>query len=178
MIVWVSEGGRPDWQRLATPCNQVGMFSTSLDGLFWLMCGDVSGAGNSNKALFVSSDQGKTWKIRSATAFFFSDPLTPTPPAEWPLMFDGYLDRMLPLSKDEVLVALDRYGMIKSADGGRNWDTVIGGDATGGEPFEWKIARGAGQYEIWAAEESLLFRSVDRGKSWKQIHYPASTGAH
>lgn len=173
--MWVSDGSGSGWKKLTIPNCEVAAFSLSPDGIFWLLCGDGLGAGSQPKAIYVSSDQGKTWELRSANG-----PGTwsssPTPSSASPLVLSGYISDLLALSKDEALVGLSRDTLHLSTDGGREWKEAIPLTASSTEEFlSWWLVRKPGSDELWAAASGwpspgLLFYSTDRGQSWNQIN--------
>ena len=172
MALWSSDGSGSGWKKLATPCHMDGLFSLSPDGQFWLECGILFSGADEAKGIYVSSDQGATWELRSASGGL----IEATPPSDHPLQVFGNVTGLLALSKEEALIGLSHDTLYLSLDEGRDWEGVIppfGPD----DPVDiagWRLVRKPGSDEIWAAAStqplsSWLFRSTDRGHSWSKI---------
>jgi photosystem II stability/assembly factor-like uncharacterized protein len=97
------------------------------------------------KGIFKSTDQGKTWKH---------------------VYNDGWVIRMV--ESEGVLICTNEHGILRSTDGGEHWDVVV---SEGGVGIEAEVIKG-GFAAITYNTESETRRvriSMDAGKTWQAI---------
>ncbi|MCL4559632.1 MAG: hypothetical protein M1281_03325 [Chloroflexi bacterium] len=172
-FLWSSAGSGP-WKKIDTPCQKAAQerLSISPEGQYWLLCGGDPSAGAEGKTVYVSTDQGQTWELRSTTDF---GQLTGTPtlsPGSQPLPIYGYTDDLLALSKNEALMGLGRSIVYLITDGGQKWEAVMPIDeANPGGNSGWSIVRNPGSNEVWASVGTALLRTTDLGLTWNRVKY-------
>ncbi|HEX2910924.1 MAG TPA: YCF48-related protein [Chloroflexia bacterium] len=162
-LIATSDGGK-SWKELSNPCSPGQGASTEIlsalsGGQLWLICGGIPGAGNQQKVLFHSLDNGQHWEAlkpeglgtygylqASRESFVFTSPV------------QGWL-------------VLDRYTLLSTADGGKNWQPAL--DYNRVNPGD----RGIGPLYFegqhgWLGAGPLIYRTADTGKTWQAVALP------
>ena len=175
LLVTVDDGR--SWARRRAPCT-IGIVSLrSPDGTtVWALCGGGGGAGSGPKAVYMSSDAGRTWDERANNLS--------TPPVGV-ISAGGYASSLAVTRGGVGLIGSSRAGVIRSDDGGRTWRDV-GAASTclldlNGVSELWFLSSGDG----WALEENsdggpqcpLLVRTTDGGLTWRAAGAPLGWSA-
>lgn len=177
-IAYTPDAGRT-WETRPDPCPSYFDFgeqiaASSTDDL-WLVCASQGSAGAQGKALYRSTDGGRSWTLTAAAN---AQVLTSNVslPAGGGLPVGGYLapyslghENMAILSSTTALLFPARSGVFETTDGGRTWHPVpslalagSSGAATGTVVFSdathgWVSSLGVG-----------LWRTTD-GDTWTQV---------
>jgi photosystem II stability/assembly factor-like uncharacterized protein len=101
-------------------------------------------AGDMQQGLFVSADEGKTWK---------------------PILQAGLMGLAVNPTEPERIVATGP-GILLSTDGGRNWDQVLPVEAGAG-PVAWAPSSPKIAYVV--GFDQTLYRTDDGGATWRPV---------
>jgi photosystem II stability/assembly factor-like uncharacterized protein len=155
-----SRDGGKSWQPLASPCPRFASFSAAVDlvtpTLGWIVCAGQPGVGQQLKAVYRTSDAGRTWRrlsgALSGSGYVYGASFAP----------DGF-----------GLVWEGRGTLYVTRDGGGHWtakpkvalpevDFGAGGVAFSG---------GRGLLALWRGNGSeRLFTTRNFGRSWQLTH--------
>lgn len=158
-LVSTRNSGRT-WQSLRSPCPRFASFSAAVElvtpRMAWIVCAGQPGAGQQLKAVYRTSDAGRTWRRRSGA-----------------LSGSGYVYGASFATDGFGLVWEGRGTLYVTRDGGRRWtakpkvalpevDFGAGGVAFSG---------GRGFMALWGGNRSeRLFTTRNFGRSWKLVH--------
>lgn len=159
------------WSLRPMPCNHAGFSALSVDLVaytatdLWLFCASQPGAGLQAKAVFRSTDGGRTWRLVSRSSTLGTASRT-----VGTLTVGGYVSNAAVTSARGAWLALFRDTLIHTSDGGRTWRPAIpinvadpGGSGVG--PIQFVDARHG-----WLLSfPTLLFRTVNGGRSWQKV---------
>lgn len=160
ILVRTADGGAT-WQALPDPCGPGTQFDplASLDGsTVWMACGGEPGAGSEAKQIYTSTDGGLSWNLKASAGL--------DPPSPGGLPGVGYVSELALGSARTGFLALSRYGLAASGDGGATWRGLGAWDGAGGN-FDalWFVDASHG----WAAACDGLHRTTDGGATWSLI---------
>lgn len=170
-LLATSDGGRT-WRRRAGPCRQAISFGALIDlvtpNLGWLVCLGQPGAGNEEKAVFRTTDGGRSWRAGAAAVNY------PRPNVRGGLGSYGY--------PEGVAFAADGFGILwetrgtlyVTRDGGTHWhaepkvarpemDFGRGAAAFAGGRGLVLLGRGGGL-------PARLLATNDAGRTWHLVH--------
>jgi photosystem II stability/assembly factor-like uncharacterized protein len=166
-----SDGGRT-WRTRASPCPQAVANSALVDlvtpRLGWLVCLDEPGAGNQQKAVFRTTDGGRSWRAGADTIFF------PRRRVHGGISSYGYPNGIA-FARDGFGILWEGRGTLYvTRDGGRLWAAeprvarpeIDFGRATAAFPGGRALVllgRGGGP-------PSRLLASADHGRTWRTVH--------
>ena len=160
MLVKTTDGGAT-WQALPDPCGPGTEADplASLDGVtVWMACAGQPGAGSQAKQLYVSANGGRSWALKASVG------LTTAGPGG--LTSSGYVSKLALSSATTGFLALSRYGLAASSDGGTTWRGLGAWDGAGGNFWAlWFVDASHG----WAAACDGLHRTTDGGATWSLI---------
>ena len=114
-----SDSGRT-WTRLSLPCAR---FDSAAGPSFlderngYLVCGGQPGAGMQEKALYVTSDGGNTWTVRSGTYVLHPNPRRTVPGSGYANGLEFHTARL-------GLLSAARGGIFRTQTGGLTWRLV------------------------------------------------------
>lgn len=149
------DGGK-NWQVQANPCAKRGgaearLAAANPQNLF-IVCAGQPGAGQQPKYLFSSGDSGQSWQERGTMAGTFS----------------GYLGSFTASAPGKLWLALTRYTLLSSADGGLNWEAALPIEKA--NPSNGRIGPVifADALHGWfAADQGRIFYTLDGGATWQ-----------
>ncbi|MEX2645697.1 MAG: hypothetical protein WD249_05495 [Gaiellaceae bacterium] len=101
-------------------------------------------AGEMQQGLVVSDDDGKTWR----------------------LTLEAGLMGLAVNPSDPELILATGPGILRSTDGGRNWDQVLPLEQGAG-PVAWAPSEPATAYVV--GFDRTLYKTTDRGESWQPV---------
>lgn len=160
----VTHDGGQTWQTLAQPEGDVKsiFFRTLLEG--WLLAGTQPGAGSQPKAVYHTTDGGRTW-VRLAASREWDQ----TVGQDGGITDSGYLGPMVFTTPRDGWIASARGGLLHSADGGKTW-TPAPIDA-----HYFVDVHFADPRDGWALsiEDPGLWATSDGGKTWRSIALPS-----
>jgi photosystem II stability/assembly factor-like uncharacterized protein len=153
------------WHALPIPCGSQGPIGDILAALgrhhLWAFCGSVPSAGWQLKTVDRSDDGGRHWRLVSASG---TDGLNN-------ISGSGYMNSAVLSSPSSAWLALGRGTLLYTADGGRTWREAI--------PYARANPLDGGVGPVFFLDSrhgwlfsspSLLFRTVDAGRHWQEIH--------
>jgi photosystem II stability/assembly factor-like uncharacterized protein len=127
----------------------------------WAACGGQPSAGNEEKAVYLSTDGGTSWSLRSGASLGDGSTSVGSLPGY------GYVGPIDALSPTRAYMALGRLGIVFSTDGGSKWQpTSTAAVASGG---------GGGTVDFvdathgWALYSPLGFWRSTGGSAWKAL---------
>jgi len=170
-LLATSDGGRT-WRRGASPCRQAVSFGALIDlvtpSLGWLVCLGQPGAGNEDKAVFRTTDGGRSWRAGASEVTY------PRPNVHGGLESYGY--------PEGVAFAADGFGILwetrgtlfVTRDAGSHWhaepkvarpeiDFGRGAAAFAGGRGLVLLGRGGGL-------PARLVATNDAGRTWRLVH--------
>jgi photosystem II stability/assembly factor-like uncharacterized protein len=127
----------------------------------WAACGGQPSAGNEEKAVYLSADDGLSWSLRSAASMGNGEVNKGKLPGY------GYIGPIDALSPTRAYMALGRLGVVFSTDGGRTWQvtsTTSVGEASGGGTVDFVDSTHG-----WALYSPLGFWSTTGGSLWTAL---------
>jgi hypothetical protein len=170
-LLATSDGGRT-WRRRASPCTQAIASAALIElvtrRLGWIVCLGQPGAGNQAKAVFSTTDGGRTWRAGAA--------VVPFPPRNVHRGIEGYgYPQGIAFAADGFGVLWESRGTLYvTRDGGTNWL---------GEPklarSEIDFGRGAVAFPDGRGLVLLgrggglparLLTTDDAGRTWRLVH--------
>jgi photosystem II stability/assembly factor-like uncharacterized protein len=166
--MWFTANGGRSWANRSIPCpipSNSALLSLAPNSTLIAVCASQPSAGNQEKSVLSSSNEGATWTVTSSCSGSGcnKDPLTP-----------GYVGGIDAASADTVYLYGERSSLRVSHDGGAQWQTVhplIGDDAGGSEQAVFfnpsdgivlaESSRNGGAPTLWTTR--------DGGTSWKTV---------
>jgi hypothetical protein len=138
------ERALPHWH--GRPCSVPSGIATANPRVWWFLCIGGAGAGSSAKALFRTTDAGRTWTIMSAVDSITEPQRRGAIPLTEP-------DALAAGSSSRLWLALT-FGLAESADAGTTWQSTRSvntqGDAATFNVLSstqaWLVASGAGMW--------------------------------
>ncbi len=127
----------------------------------WAACGGQPSAGNEEKAVYVSADDGLSWSLRSAASMGTGEINKGKLPGY------GYIGPIDALSPTRAYMALGRLGVLFSTDGGSTWQvtsTTPVGEASGMGSVDF-----ADSTHGWALYSPLGFWKTTGGSVWTAL---------
>lgn len=172
MVTRATSNGGHTWTRAVRHgCGRFTTLATARsDGSVWLGCGSEHGlASSQHKEIFVSTDGGRTFALRSRSA----DPFRPREQRQDPignLTQAGSLYGLQPVSQKIAYAEFFKgLGVAKTVDGGRTWRRLRPFAYGDGALFAGIAAHGD---RIWAAHFARgLFVSAD-DRRWRHVLGP------
>ncbi|MBI3750840.1 MAG: hypothetical protein HY263_04175 [Chloroflexi bacterium] len=163
-----SDGGQT-WSALAgSPCATIGWpvavsFVSSTHG--WIGCRGEEGAGQGEKGVVETSDDGRSWSTRSAARFDGSQVGT--------IAGSDYLIGLSMRASGVGIAWEGRGGTMRSVDGGRTWLPIPpGGTDAGPIPYgAWAATDHDWFVVMWDGnlQATTLWASHDAGKEWRSV---------
>jgi hypothetical protein len=127
-------------------------------------------AGAQDKSIFVSTDGGRTFALRSRSA---DPPVVPPDQREPPignLTWDGSLYDLAPVSQTVAYAGFYKgLGVAKSVDGGRTWRHLRPFPYGDGAQYAG-LSVAAGQ--VWAAHIALGLYVSSEDRTWRHVLEP------
>ncbi|TSC95418.1 MAG: BNR repeat-containing glycosyl hydrolase [Parcubacteria group bacterium Athens1014_10] len=153
-----------------------GRLLRSLDyGKSWLVLNDFGNSieqilinkNNSNiiytatisKGFYKSADQGKSWEDLTKDLKFSG-----IKKFKW-VVFDS--------TKDDALIIATKYGLLKTDNGGKNWQEINLLTLPGKVDILCLAINPFDANEIYYGTKEALFKTIDKGKTWKTISLPS-----
>jgi hypothetical protein len=162
--LYVSTNAGATWATRSQPCTTLGypgyVYLSATEGAdpsLWLACGGQPSAGNEEKAVYLSTNRGITWSLRSS-ALLTSNGDIPG---------NGYVGAIDAVSPTRAYMALGRLGVFVSSDGGRIWkltSTVPAASAAGTGALDFVDATHG-----WALYFPLFLWRTTNGSTWTPI---------
>jgi photosystem II stability/assembly factor-like uncharacterized protein len=131
--LWVTSNSGESWSSRTIPCasfNANMALSVAPNGTIFDVCAGEPSAGNQLKETVRSTDEGRTWQIRSMCHFSPSNALHCTPGSQ----FSGYLGEIDAISRNVLYLVGGRSSLMISRNAGTTWTVDpprLGGDAGG-----------------------------------------------
>jgi photosystem II stability/assembly factor-like uncharacterized protein len=131
--LWFTANAGATWSRRTIPCASFSpnmALSVAPDGTVFDVCAGEPSAGNQLKETVRSTNEGRSWRVRSMCHFSTTGGLHCTPRSQ----FSGYLGAIDAVSRSTVYLVGDRSTLMVSRDGGVTWKLVppgLGSDAGG-----------------------------------------------
>jgi photosystem II stability/assembly factor-like uncharacterized protein len=171
---WVVSGtaertgdGGASWQPFQLPaeCIPRGIGPTgdialaAAEGVLWLKCSNIAGAGNEWRAIFRSTDGGDSWLPAGTGGFGYSGPIAAA-------------------SADRAFICGNRMSLERTSDAGRTWQRGISGidgewfgcSLLFSDPLRGWLAvdddRSPGRYS------AAIWRTEDGGMHWQRVGLP------
>lgn len=165
---------REDPCRFAVPGSGADPMAAVGVATVWLGCAGEPGAGSQAKAIYTSTDAGRTWKLAGS-----SGPAGAGPPARGTVPLAGYLQQLVVTSPTVAWMALARGTLMVTRDGGRTWEAAIPSALLAGSSGAAAVAF-AGPTSGWAlagvvgepggsSATDVVFRTVDGGRRWAPV---------
>lgn len=157
-LIATHDGGK-SWQTLAsTPCIPLGAahMTALANGQLWFFCGGQPGAGQQDKAVFMSPDGGQHWGM-VATSENTNGTLGH-------LDFGGYVNGIGANAPDTVFTVTYRgSALMRSTDAGHTWDAVpMQLSDMGIGPIKFLDAKHG-----WITFYNHIARTTDGGTTWE-----------
>ena len=168
--LWFTTNSGATWSSRTIPCANFGTniaLSAAPDGTLFDVCAGEPGLGNQPKETLRSTNEGRSWQVRSLCHVSSTGVEHCTPGSQ----FSGYLSEIDAVSRSTVYLVGDRSSLEVSRDGGIRWTAVppgLGSDAGGTfqvlffSPFAG-IVLGDGDLEN---ERPTLWSTTDGGAHW------------
>jgi hypothetical protein len=159
--VWKSINGGDDWTRLAFPEPDVFAVAVSpADGAVY--------AGTEPSKLFVSRDQGHSWRELTALQDIPSRPDWRFPPRPW----TSHVRAIAPSPHDArlLLVGIELGGVMRSEDGGQTWRDHPAGAQKDVHALAWhptapgRVYEAGGGGAAWSRDSGLTWQAADEGR--------------
>ena len=159
--VWRSASGGRDWTRLEFPEPDVFALAVSpADGAVY--------AGTEPSKLFVSRDQGKSWRELTALQCIPSRPTWSFPPRPW----TSHVRAIAPNPHDAqlLLVGIELGGIMRSEDGGETWRDHPPGAQKDVHALAWhptvrdRAYEAGGGGAAWSRDGGLTWQPADNGR--------------
>lgn len=170
LSLWALHPGG-SWRRLSAPCPRTGPYSYGAGALAlaaWsanglaLACGGEPAAGNQAKVFYSSTDGGVHWRLAGHLPGGGG-------------MGPGYIDSLAAASSKTWALALARYAIEVTHDGGRDWQ--IGASTFPNKVEGWGyVAFTDATHAVavpWALNGSVLAFTSDAGDNWTQVAFPS-----
>lgn len=159
--VWKSTSGGRAWTRLAFPEADVFSLAVSpADGAIY--------AGTEPSKLFVSRDEGATWRELKALQEIPSRPNWSFPPRPW----TSHVRAIAPHPRDPrlLLAGIELGGVMRSEDGGATWSDHRPGAQKDVHALAWHPTETERAYEAggggaaWSRDGGLTWQAADEGR--------------
>lgn len=162
--IWRSADHGDSWRRLDAPEPELGVWSLAHHP----GRADVILAGYEPCAVLTSPDNGDTWRNLKVAAGFPSVSDHPDIPKR---AISIAADRS---NADEIYVAVEVGGLLRSLDGGRSWKNVIDGlyIDEGSVDIHSVVIHPERPGQLTIATRCGVFRSDDRGEHWRDLKVP------
>lgn len=131
--LWFTANSGVTWSSRTIPCAGFSpnmALSAAPDGTLFDVCAGEPGTGNQLKETLRSTNEGRSWMVRSMCHFSSTDAMRCTAGSQ----FSGYLGEIDAVSKSTVYLVGERSSLMVSRNGGITWKIVppsLGGDAGG-----------------------------------------------
>ena len=171
LYVTFNVGG--SWRKRSAPCasaqepgigGEASLATNNGIDLF-VMCAGMPGTGEQPKALFASQDGGKKWHEVALARGYNYERQHPGGLPE-----NGYLGQFHVNPSGQLWLALERWSVLTSNDGGRTWRQSLAypePDTNGGGVTAMAFA---GRREAWAVgDPRTIFHTTDGGEHWTYI---------
>jgi photosystem II stability/assembly factor-like uncharacterized protein len=160
-LLHTSDGGAT-WARVGVPCpfGGVSVVSFVTDRHGWVGCSETLGAGQEFKAVLETSDAGRTWAVRSAAG---------PDRSVGAITSSDYLAGLAMRPSGIGLIWMGRGTTIRSADGGRHWESIPPGEFDAVIPAAGAVLDDRTWFLLlWNGDrgESGIVASVDSGDHW------------
>lgn len=155
--VWKSTNCGREWKRLEFPEDEVFSLAVSpVDGAVY--------AGTEPSKLFVSRDQGQTWRELKALQDIPSKPTWSFPPRPW----TSHVSSIAPSPHDArvLLAGIELGGLMRSEDGGKTWSDHRPNAQKDVHNLVWHPAAPGRAYEAGGGGAAW---SHDGGHSWQEV---------
>jgi photosystem II stability/assembly factor-like uncharacterized protein len=163
--VWRSDDAGDTWRNLGAPKPGLAVWSLTIHP----RDNNTIFAGYEPCSICLSRDDGATWEKLPLEVTFPEITLCPAPLPKRVLSV-----AVDPTNPNEIYAGIEIGGLLRSVDGGRSWECVTEGlypneDAVDVHSVVVNPSRAG---EISLATRIGLFRSVDRGRHWRNLHVP------
>jgi photosystem II stability/assembly factor-like uncharacterized protein len=158
------------WQPLVDPaameyCDPKLMAAADPQNL-WMLCGGVPATIMQGKALFTSTDGGKTWSRRA-------DAMPPGEGGLNNLPLVGHVSDLATISSRVAFIALGRYTLYATSDGGRIWVPSIPIDQTTARDAGVEVVRFVDDKHGWAVSgPNVIYWTDNGGVTWQAVTLP------
>ncbi len=159
--VWKSADGGHTWAQLPFPEPDVFALAVSpMDGAVY--------AGTEPSKLFVSRDEGMSWRELKALQHIPSRPTWSFPPRPW----THHVRAIAPSPHDAqlLLVGIELGGLMRSADGGETWSDHRPGAQKDVHTLAWHPIAPGRAYEAggggaaWSRDGGITWQAADEGR--------------
>lgn len=159
--VWKSTNRGREWQRLEFPEKDVFSLAVSpVDGAVY--------AGTEPSKLFVSRDQGQSWRELKALQEIPSKPTWSFPPRPW----TSHVRSIAPSPHDAqlLLAGIELGGVMRSEDGGEAWSDHPPNAQPDVHTLAWHPTVPGRAYEAggvgaaWSVDDGLTWQAADEGR--------------
>ena len=167
--IWRSDDAGKTWRRLGAPKPELGVWSLARDPVD----ADTLFAGYEPCAIYRSKDDGATWsKLRVETRF----PAVSADPDIPKRVISIAVD---PGNAQEMYASIEVGGLLRSMDGGENWENIIDGlyIDEGFVDIHSVVVNPLRPGEVTIATRFGVFRSDDRGAHWRNLKAPLMRSA-
>lgn len=165
--LYATRNGGESWTAIRQPCPAgdpaAQPFSLISPSTGWIACGGEPGAGQQLKQLYATSDGGRTWSLTAYTV------LGDTPGT---LPGAGYVTDLFFLDSAHGWLSTNRGGLLRTADGGRNWSQIPVMPEAGEFMTSVRFAATDQGYLLSAAGQRVLLATRDGGQTWSQLYPP------
>jgi photosystem II stability/assembly factor-like uncharacterized protein len=162
--IWQTDDAGDSWLRLSAPNPELGVWSLALHPLD----AHTILAGYEPCAIYRSTDDGGSWLKLPVHVTF---PAVSDHPQIPKRVISIAID---PANPNEIYASLEVGGLLRSLDGGLNWDNLIDGlyIDEGSVDIHSVVVNPKQSGQLTVATRFGTFRSIDRGRHWRDLKAP------
>jgi photosystem II stability/assembly factor-like uncharacterized protein len=165
--LFVTHDGGLSWGEAPAPCPGYATLSAPDPQHLWLACFGIPATIMQDKWVYTSDDGGKHWAIKAEACASYTCRSRNIPDI-------GHVGAFVATSSQRAFLALGRWTLFATSDGGMTWAEAIAQEKSRGPDSGHFIydVKFVDEQRGWAVGTQTLYRTTDGGAHWEALALP------